>query len=219
MVVTLPISKTILIIADVENKFQLSPSVEPTFFREWQNDLPELTELEKASLDRLLVRFAGHRRRGILAEGAVDKLIISPLLDLVGFYEPEYEVRTEESVEFALEGDDEILRGRIDTLKVRDRLWVLVIEAKRTIMASLALPQALSYMMCNPDPELPTFGLITNGDEFIFVRLIAKPIPLYSASRLYSLFFPTGSQDLFEVFRVLKQIKMMDLQLSLASQP
>ncbi len=219
MVVTLPISKTILTIADVENKFHLSPSLEPTFFREWQNDLPELTELEKATLDRLLARFAGHRRRGILAEGAVDKLIISPLLDLVGFYEPEYEVRTEESVEFALEGDEEILRGRIDTLIVRDRLWVLVIEAKRTIMASLALPQALSYMMCNPDSDLPTFGLITNGDEFIFVKAIAQPIPLYSASRLYSLFFPTGSQDLFEVFRVLKQIKMMDLQLSLASEP
>ena len=211
MVVTLPISKTILTIADVENKFQLRPSLEPTFFREWQNDLPELTELEKASLDRLLVRFAGHRRRDILAEGAVDKLIISPLLDLVGFYEPEYEVRTEESVEFALESDEEVLRGRIDTLIVRNRLWVLVIEAKRTIMASLALPQALSYMMCNPEPELPSFGLITNGDEFIFVKSIAKPIPLYSASRLYSLFFPTGSQDLLEVFRVLKQIKVIDI--------
>jgi len=217
MVVTFPISKTILTIADVENKFQLMPSVEPTFFKEWQNDLPELTGIEKATLDRLLVRFTGHRRRGILAEGAVDKLMISPLLDLVGFYEPEYEVRTEESVEFALEGDEEILRGRIDTLIVRDRLWILVIEAKRTIMASLALPQALSYMMCNPEPEIPSFGLITNGDEFIFVKAIAKPTPLYSASRLYSLSFPTGSQDLYEVFRVLKQIKMNDLPQSLAS--
>ncbi|MBG1257724.1 type I restriction enzyme HsdR N-terminal domain-containing protein [Nostoc commune] len=217
MVVTLPISKTILTIADIENKFQLMPSVEPTFFREWQNDLPELTGIEKATLDRLLVRFTGHRRRGILAEGAVDKLIISPLLDLVGFYEPEYEVRTEESVEFALEGNEEVLRGRIDTLILSDRIWVLVIEAKRTIMASLALPQALSYMMCNPEPELPSFGLITNGDEFIFVKAIAKPIALYSASRLYSLFFPTGSQDLIEVFRVLKQIKINDLRRSLAS--
>ena len=211
MVVTRPISKTILTIADIENKFQLMPSVESTFFREWQNDLPELTDIEKATLDRLLVRFTGHRRRGILAEGAVDKLMISPVLDLVGFYEPEYEVRTEESVEFALEGEEEVLRGRIDTLIVCDRLWILVIEAKRTIMASLALPQALSYMMCNPEPELPSFGLITNGDEFIFVKVIAKPIPLYSASRLYSLFFPTGSQDLHEVFRVLKQIKMNNL--------
>lgn len=208
MVVTLPISKTILTIADVENKFQLMPCTAPTFFREWQDDLPELTEIERATLARLLVRFAGHRRRGILADGAVDKLMISPLLDLVGFYEPEYEVRTEESVEFALESDEEVLRGRIDTLIVRDRIWILVIEAKRTIMASLALPQALSYMMGNSALELPSFGLITNGDEFIFVKAIAKPTPLYSASRLYSLFFPTGSQDLTEVFRVLKQIKM-----------
>ena len=207
MAVTLPISKTILSVADVEDKFQLFPCTAPTFFREWQDNLPELTALERATLDRLLIRFSAHRRRGILAEGAVDKLMISPLLDLVGFYEPEYEVRTEESVEFVLEGDEEILRGRIDTLIVCEQLWILVIEAKRTIMASLAMPQALSYMMCNPQPEVPSFGLITNGDEFIFLKAIPQPKPLYSASRSYSIFFPTGSQDLVEVFRVLKKIK------------
>jgi len=62
-------------------------------------------------------------------------------------------------------------------------------------------------MMCNPQPEIPSFGLITNGDEFIFLKAIVQPTPLYSASRLYSIFFPTGSQDLAEVFRVLKNIK------------
>lgn len=207
MVVSLPISKTILSIADVEDKFQLLPCTAPAFFREWQDNLPELTEVEKDALDRLLVIFAAHRRRGILAEGAVDKLMISPLLDLVGFCEPEYEVRTEESVEFALEGDKEILRGRVDTLIVRDCFWILVIEAKRTIMASLAMPQALSYMMCNPQLDIPSFGMITNGDEFIFLKAIAQPTSIYSASRSYSIFFPTGSQDLVEVFRILKKIK------------
>jgi hypothetical protein len=49
--------------------------------------------------------------------------------------------------------------------------------------------------------------MITNGDEFIFLKAIAQPAPLYSASRVYSIFFPTGSQDLAEVFRVLKKIK------------
>ena len=209
MAVTLPISKTILSVADVEDKFQLFPCTAPTFFREWQDNLPELNEIEKAALDRLLVRFAAHRRRGILAEGAVDKLMISPLLDLVGFYEPEYEVRTEESVEFALESDEEVLRGRIDTLIVRDCFWILVIEVKRTIMASLAMPQALSYM-CNLQHGIPSFGMITNGDEFIFLKAIAQPTPLYSASRSYSIFFPTGSQDLVEVFRVLKKIKNLE---------
>ena len=135
--------------------------------------------------------------------------MISPLLDLVRFYEPEYEVRTEESVEFALESDEEVLRGRIDTLIVRDCFWILVIEVKRTIMASLAMPQALSYM-CNLQHGIPSFGMITNGDEFIFLKAIAQPTPLYSASRSYSIFFPTGSQDLVEVFRVLKKIKNLE---------
>jgi hypothetical protein len=207
MPVTLPISQSILAIADLEHRFQLFPSDSKTFFKEWQEDLPPLSQSELTSLERLLIRFAAHHRRGILAEGAVDKIILSPLLDLAGFYEPEFEVRTEESVEFALPGDEEILRGRIDTLIVRDRLWVLVIEAKRTIMASLAIPQALSYMMCNPQPQIHSLGMITNGDEFIFLKAVASTIPTYSVSRLFSLFLPTGSEDLFVVFQVLKKIK------------
>jgi|GEM_PF-3451663 len=77
MPITLTISKTILAIADVEDKFQLLPCTASTFFREWQDNLPELTEIKYTAIDRLLVRFAAHRRRGILAEGAVDKLMIT----------------------------------------------------------------------------------------------------------------------------------------------
>ncbi len=34
--------------------------------------------------------FLEHRQRGFLPEGAVDKLVISPLLDLAGLYEPRF---------------------------------------------------------------------------------------------------------------------------------
>lgn len=129
------------------------------------------------------------------------------MLDLAGFYEPEFQIRTEEPVEFLLESEDELLRGRIDTLIVHDQLWVLVVEAKRTIMASLAVPQALAYMMGNPDRDQPVYGMVSNGDEFIFLKLTQTPNPQYGASRLYSLFFPLNSEDIYTVFRVIKQIK------------
>lgn len=207
MTSTFPISKTILTIANVEGKFNLSPNSDRSFFPEWCQDLPELTPQEVEALDHLHQRFAAHRRRGIIPEGAVDKLLLSPLLDLVGFYEPDFSIRTEESVQYVLEGDDEILRGRIDTLIIQDLFWVLVVEAKRTIMVSLAVPQALAYMMCNPNPVRSVYGMVSNGDEFIFLKVNAMPQPEYGSSKLYSLFFPLGNRDLHEVFRVLKQVK------------
>jgi hypothetical protein len=204
---TLPISKTILTNADLKNRFALYPNADPEFFPEWCNDLPELTDSETESLAHLQQRFSLHRERGTISEGAVDKLLISPLLDLAGFYEPEFRVRTEETVQYELEGDDEILRGRIDTLIVQDQFWVLVVEAKRTIMASLAVPQALAYLMCNPNPERPVYGMVSNGDEFIFLKANTAPPAEYGSSKLYSLFFPLGNQALQEVFRVLKSVK------------
>jgi hypothetical protein len=155
----------------------------------------------------LQARFAAHRYRGTVAEGAVDKLLLSPLLDLVGFYEPEFEIRTEHSVAFEVVEGDEVLRGRMDTLIVRDDFWVLVVEAKRTIMAALAVPQALTYMMCGPLPGRPVFGLVSNGEEFIFLKVVAGAVPLYSTSRLFAAFFPPGGGDLAEVVRVLKRVK------------
>ncbi|MBW4612340.1 MAG: type I restriction enzyme HsdR N-terminal domain-containing protein [Desmonostoc vinosum HA7617-LM4] len=202
-----PISKTILTTADVEDRFNLNPNSDPSFFPEWCQNLPELTPQEVEALNHLHQRFAAHRRRGTISEGAVDKLLISPLLDLAGFYEPDFNIRTEKSVQYELEGDEEILRGRIDTLIIQDQFWVLVVEAKRTIMVSLAVPQALAYMMCNPNPTRSLYGMVSNGDEFIFLKVNVMPQPEYGSSQLYSLFFPLDNRDLHKVFRVLKQVK------------
>ncbi|NJP12078.1 MAG: type I restriction endonuclease subunit R [Leptolyngbyaceae cyanobacterium RU_5_1] len=207
MTSTLPISKTILTIADLKNRFALHPNADPEFFPDWSRNLPELTPSEVEVLDRLQQRFSIHREHGTISEGAVDKLLVSPLLDLAGFYEPDFRVRTEKSVQYPLEGDEEMLRGRIDTLIVQDQFWVLVVEAKRTIMVSLAVPQALAYMMCNLNPARSVYGMVSNGDEFIFLKVNALPQPEYGSSQLYSLFFPLNNQNLHEVFQVLKQVK------------
>jgi hypothetical protein len=205
MATTLPISKVMLTLADVREKLSLQVTLDRTFFPEWRQDLPELTELELQQIDRLQARFADHRDRGTVAEGAVDKLLLSSLLDLVGFYELEFGIRTEKTVEFSVVDGEEVLRGRMDTLIVRDDFWVLVIEAKRTIMSALAVPQALTYMM--PGGDRPTYGLVSNGEEFIFLKVMATPTPIYSTSKLFAAFFPPDGQDLHEVVRVLKRLK------------
>jgi hypothetical protein len=50
---------------------------------------------------------------------------------------------------------------------VQERLWILVIESKRT---SVPLPQLLAYMLASPvrDELRLIFGMATNSDEFVF---------------------------------------------------
>jgi hypothetical protein len=108
MTTTLPISKVMMSLADVREKLGLQVSLDQGFFSEWQR---ELTEFEMHQIDQLQARFAAHRdglrptvgHRGTVAAGAVDKLLLlSPLLDLVGFYELEFGIQTEQTVEFAV---------------------------------------------------------------------------------------------------------------------
>ena len=104
-------------------------------------------------------RFDRHRSRGFLAEGTISQLLISPLLTVAGLYDEPFFVTTESSLEIELADRDEILQGHIDTLHVQQQFWVLVIESKSTIVLSVVLPQALTYMMANPHSEHPVYGV------------------------------------------------------------
>jgi hypothetical protein len=205
MVQTYPISRTITTLADLEQRFRLSPTDNDLFFSEWQQDLPELTSQERETLDQIKKRFERHRKRGTLAEGVIDQLLISPLLTLAGLYDEPFYFTTEASVELEVEEGDEILRGRIDTLVIAQQLWVLVVESKSTIAFSVALPQAMTYMMANPNPQHPVYGLITNGDEFMFIKMLTQGVPQYDFSNIFSLLLPRRNQ-LEDILRILKQI-------------
>lgn len=46
----------------------------------------------------------------------------------------------------------------------------MVLESKKTTLSALsALPQALTYLMANPNPDKPVFGMVTNGDDILFI--------------------------------------------------
>lgn len=67
-----------------------------------------------------------------------------------------------------------------------------------------ALPQTLAYMLGNPDQTHSTFGFITNGTEFLFLKAQRQPTAQYATSRLLSLVNP--GNDLYEVLSILKHL-------------
>ena len=211
MTQSIAISKNILTMAAVQQRFGIVPSSDQQFFSEWTDNLPEITPAETNTLDQIKARFDRHRHQGPLAEGTINQLLISPLLTLAGLYDEPFFVATEPSLTIELEDQDEILRGRIDTLIIQQELWVLVVESKSTIAFAIALPQAITYMMANPHPELPVYGLITNGDEFMFIKVLAQGLPQYDLSNVFSLLIPRRNQ-LYDILQILKKIRQIMLQ-------
>jgi hypothetical protein len=208
---TKPISRTITSLLDLRERFNLTPTTNEQFSSEFTQNLPNITDSEIDTLDQIRNRFLRHRELGSLAEGTINHLVISPLLNLASLYDEPFFVTTETEVELLLRDKDELLRGRIDTLIVQQQFWVLVVESKSTIAFSVALPQALTYMMGNPNPQRPVYGLITNGDEFQFIKLLNQDNPQYDLSNIFSLLLPHRNQ-LYDILRVLKQIRQIMLQ-------
>jgi hypothetical protein len=203
MAQTLAIAKSITSLAQVESLFNLRPATDDRFFSEWSENLPSLSDGDRIRLDLTKQRYLYHRKYGHLAESTVNFVVISPLLELAGFYDPPFLLRSEVPVELIIEEEDETLKGRIDNLVILDQLWVLLSESKQTSFnVDVALPQALTYMMSNPRPERPAFGLVSNGGYFIFLKLDLTS-GVYALSEDFSLY--RRQNELFGVLGALKQ--------------
>jgi hypothetical protein len=193
-----------LSLREVEQKFTLQENFDLSFFPEWQNDLPELTETEKQTLDTIKSNFL-YLSKYPMSEEVVKLVVISPLLSLAGFYSPPFRLRTENPIKIVLEKNDEEVRGRIDILVLQELLWVLVIESKEAGFSLIeAIPQALTYMMATPTPQIPAYSLVTNGSEFRFIKLQVQPTPEYGFSDLLTL--QRRDNDLYGVASILKKI-------------
>lgn len=205
MTQTLGITKLICSYDDVHQRFNLRRTNDEHFFTEWIDDLPPLNDTEKAVLERIKQRYINHRVQGLMTEATVLLLVVAPLLELAGFYDPPFTIKAEETVEIEVEANQEILRGRIDVLVIKDRLWVLVIEAKQTqFTPEVAIPQCLTYMMAKSPTEKPIFGLVTNGGEFVLLKLTQQAPPQYDISRIFSLL--PRQNELYDVFSFLKKV-------------
>lgn len=191
---------------DLEAKFGLKLVRDAQFFPEWMGK-EQITDAERTTLDRVQTNFLTLLKRPPILENSVKMVSLSPLLDLAGFYQEPYRIESETSIDIQMEEEGEIIRGRIDVLVLHVRLWVLVIEAKRANFdIQVAAPQALAYMLGNPEARLPSFGMITNGHTFVFLKLIRQPTPQYANSRLFSLFNP--GNELYDGLGILKRMRM-----------
>jgi hypothetical protein len=202
---TIAITEAITTLAEADRRFELQRNEDENFFVEWRQDLPELTPIDLTLLAELRRRYLYHRSAGHLLESTVTLLFASPLLALTGFYDPPFRVRAEESVRLVLSDSEEVLQGRIDALVVCDSLWVIILESKKTMLSIWsALPQALAYLMANPHPERPCFGVLTNGDEIVFVKLTQTQPPQYAVSRVFATF--VSVEELTKSLQVMRQI-------------
>ncbi len=202
---SIAITEAITTLAEAERRFNLSRTEDEAFFSEWQTSLPELSMTEQTALDQLRRRYLYQRSEGQLLEGTVTLLLASPLLTIAGFYDPPFRVRAEESVQLTLNDGEEVLQGRIDVLVLLNQLWVVVLESKKTALSVWAvLPQTLAYLMANPQSEQPSFGMVTNGDDILFVKLVQRSQRNYALSRVFAPF--TSNRELYSALQILKRI-------------
>lgn len=91
-----------------------------------------------------------------LLENSVKMMVLASLLDLAGFYHKLFRIETETSTDVELEDEGRVIRGRIDALGLKNRLWLWVIESKWSDFAvTRAIPQALAYLLENAETLQP----------------------------------------------------------------
>ncbi|MFB2968388.1 type I restriction endonuclease [Aerosakkonema sp. BLCC-F183] len=189
----------------IEN-FALERTNDDRFFPEWQDDLPELTDLEKQTLDEVKADYL-HLSRYTILEPIVKMVVLGPLLRLAGFYRPPFYITAEKSVKISSEDDGTIVNGRLDLLVFKPSFWVLAIEAKSVkYSVEAGIPQALAYMLGNPNSEKPAFGFVSNGPEFKFLKLTKQGKPKYAESYPFAL---QRGDDLYTVVSVLKRLAQL----------
>jgi hypothetical protein len=202
-----------LTLHDLEQTFRLQRVHDRLFFPEWQGIGPELTIAEQAQLARVQQHYVHLATRPLL-EGMVKMIVVSPLLDLAGFFDPPFYSTSEASMNLTAKDRKTTVRGKMDVLVMLEQLWVLVIESKRAEFSlKVGIPQVLAYMLAAPNlaalkvaaPETlrPVYGLVTNGSNFTFLKLTVGATPQYGQSDVFDI---ERGDDLARVLQILKQL-------------
>jgi len=193
---------------ELKTLFDLQLVTDDQFFREWQDELPEITDFQKRQLDQIKAGYFNMRSYPPMLEKTISLSIVSPLLFAGEFYLHPFYIKPEKSVEISEEDEGIVIKGNLDTLVLKDQLWLMVIESKRVSFSIEAgLPQILAYMLANPNPDRPSYGMIATGGSFIFVKLVKGESPRYATSKGYLTRNP--GNELYDVLRILKRLSQI----------
>lgn len=201
--VTIGMTRAITNLNEAHTKLGIVPSQDAGFFTEWKDDLPSLSNAEKIKLDHLKQRFFYYADSGAITEGTINLILLSPLLDTLGFMDPPYQVRGEKYVRFEIEDGDTRRDGLIDALLINQRLWLIIIESKRYgFSVRQALAQTLGYLA--GAQVSPAFALITTGEDYLFAKL-DRSTGCYGVSDKFTLSTAEGN-ELYAVAQILRRL-------------
>lgn len=190
---------------ELETLFHLQLVEDEQFFCEWQDNLPEITDWQKQLLDQVKAGYFNLIKKPPLLEKPINMAIVSPLLFIGQFYLSPFYIRAEKNIEISAEDEEVIVKGSLDTLVLKDQFWVMVIESKQAVFSIEAgLAQILAYMLANPDPEKPSFGMITTGGSFIFIKLVTGETPQYATSNIFEI--RNRGNELYRVLSIFKKL-------------
>jgi hypothetical protein len=193
---------------ELKTLFGLQLVQDEDFFREWQDDLPEITDFQKQQLNQIKAGYFNLLEHPPLLEKTISLSIVSPLLFTGEFYLQPFYIKPEKSVEISEEDAGVIIKGSLDTLVLKDQLWLMVVESKRVSFSIEAgLAQILAYLLGNPNPEKPSYGMIATGGSFMFVKLVNGETPRYSISDLFGI--SNRTNNLQDVLRILKRLTQL----------
>lgn len=205
---TMITSASSLTLGNLRQTFGLWLNSDDSFFTNWLENAPPLTAPEQQGIDRLSRNYIYLSQEEPPLEEVVKLVVVSPLLDLAGFYQPPFLVKTEisTSLEVPDESNGGPIQGRIDILVVQDSLWIIVIESKPARLdVTAGLPQALTYLLSAPTVQTTCYGMVTNGREVLFLKLDrTQNPPSYVRSPTYRLL--ENLEERSQVLQGLKQI-------------
>lgn len=229
-----------LSLMDLQERFGLERDRTDSFFKEWLVDGEALSAYEEQTLDRIRQNYDNIIQTKPLEE-VVKLVVLTPLLDLAGFYQHPFSIRAEVPTRLVISDNAETFTGKIDVLVISQSFWVLVIESKQAQFDILTgIPQALSYLLSqSPSPQVTEprqgdkasgdrqrdfplgrlhqrFGMVTNGREVVFLKLTpvesTQQSPIYySQSKAYQVI--DEESDLPQILRGLKWIGQYTLDL------
>ncbi len=193
---------------ELQTLFGLQFVGDDDFFREWQDELPEISDFQKQQLNQIKAGYFNLLEHPPLLEKTISLSIVSPLLFTGEFYLQPFYIKPEKSVEISEEDEGVIIKGSLDTLVLKDQLWLMVIESKRVSFSIEAgLAQILAYLLGNPNPEKPSYGMIATGGSFMFVKLVNGESPRYGTSDLFGI--SNRTNNLYDVLRILKRLTQL----------